>query len=85
MCRITLSYNEKDSAANKQLAALLETGLFTQIEVSSELDIDYSDQSLYEDDIEALPGEKELYTPEDLRKLLINDLNSIYGAKDAAV
>ena len=83
MCRITLSYNENDSMANEQLAALLETGLFTQLDVSDKLDIDYSDQSLYEDELEALPDEKELYTPEDLRTLLINDLNSIYGAKDA--
>ena len=83
MCKITLSYNENDSVANEQLAALLSTGLFTQLDSPDDLDIDYSDQSLFEDNLEALPDGKDSYTPEDLRTLLINDLNSIYGVKDA--
>ena len=46
--------------------------------------IDYSDSSLYEDDgLMALPEGKDSYTPEELRALLISDLNSIYGVKDA--
>lgn len=84
MCTITLSYNENDSVARQKLAALLSTGLFEQQESPKELDIDYSDQSLYEDDdMMALPVDKDSYTPEELRTLLINDLNSIYGMKDA--
>ena len=84
MCTITLSYNENDSVASQKLAALLATGLFTQHEVPQEMDIDYSDSSLYEeDDLMALPEGKDSYTPEELRELLISDLKSVYGMKDA--
>ena len=83
MCTITLSYNENDKVASEKLAALLATGLFIQQDSSKELDIDYSDFSLYrEDDALALPEGKDSYTPEELRALLISDLNSIYGVKD---
>lgn len=82
MCTITLSYNEKDKAATEKLAALLSTGLFIQIERQKDLDIDYTDPSLY-DDCAPLPEEKEFYTPEELREILISDLNEICGAKDA--
>ena len=67
MCTITLSYNENDVAANEKLDALLRTGLFVQVENRK-------------DDLDA---EKEFYTPEELRSILINDLNEIYGVKDA--
>ena len=77
MCTITLSYNENDSVANEKLAALLATGLFTQQDISLELDIDYSDSSLYEENDLMLPEEKDGYTPEELRALLISDLNSV--------
>jgi hypothetical protein len=30
-----------------------------------------------------LPEDKEYYTPEELRSLLISDINEIYGVKDA--
>ena len=84
MCTITLTYNENDKVASEKLAALLATGLFKQQDTSKELDIDYSDSSLYEeDDMMTLPEGKEGYTPEELRALLISDLNSIYGVKDA--
>lgn len=84
MCTITLSYNENDSVANEKLAALLATGLFIQHDAPKELDIDYSDPSLYEEDDQmSLPEGKDSYTPEELRAMLINDLNSIYRAKDA--
>lgn len=48
-----------------------------------ELMIDYSDSSLYENDGIALPYEKDSYTPEELRTILINDLKEFYGVKDA--
>ena len=84
MCTITLSYNENDKVASEKLAALLATGLFTQQDSSTEMDIDYSDSSLYEEnDMMTLPEEKDSYTPEELRTLLISDLNSIYGVQDA--
>jgi len=84
MCTITLSYNENDSVASEKLAALLATGLFIQHEAPKEMNIDYSDPTLYEeDDLLALPEGKESYTPEELRALLISDLNSLYGMKDA--
>lgn len=83
MCTITLSYNENDSVASEKLAALLATGLFIQQDASTELDIDYSDSSLYEENGSMLPEGKDSYTPEELRALLISDLNPIYGVKDA--
>ena len=84
MCTITLSYNENDKVASEKLAALLATGLFIKQDSSKDLDIDYSDSSLYkDDDMMALPEGKDSYTPEELRALLISDLNSIYGVKDA--
>lgn len=84
MCTITLSYNENDSVASQKLAALLATGLFVQHDAPHELDIDYSDSSLYEEnDIMSVSEEKDSYTPEELRELLISDLNSIYGMKNA--
>ena len=69
--------------ASEKLAALLATGLFIQQDASTELNIDYSDPSLYEDNLMALPEGKDSYTPEELRTLLISDLNSIYGVQDA--
>ena len=82
MCTVTLSYNENDVVASKKLAALLSTGLFVQLNKHDDLDIDYSDQLLYENTIPAIE-EKDYYTPEELRTALINDLNQIYGVKDA--
>ena len=84
MCTITLSYNENDIVASEKLAALLATGLIIPQDAPKELNIDYSDSSLYEDDgLMALPEGKDSYTPEDLRALLISDLNSLYGVKNA--
>ena len=83
MCTIALSYNENDSVASQKLAALLATGLFVQLDAPQELDIEYSDPSLYEDDDPILLVWKDSYTPEELRDLLISDLKSIYGMKDA--
>ena len=82
MCTVTLSYDEKNIAASEKLAALLSTGLFVQINTHDDLDIDYSDPSLYEDNISMQEG-KEYYIPEELRAILISDLNQIYGVKDA--
>lgn len=83
MCTITLTYNEHDREANEKLAALLATGLFKQHDANQELNIDYSDQSLYEDDPNSLADEKDSYTPEELRALLISDLKTAYGVNDA--
>ena len=69
MCTITLSYDEKDIAANEKLDALLSTGLFVQVG-KNDGDTDTREK-------------KEFYTPEELRSILINDLNEIYGVKDA--
>ena len=37
MCTITLSYNDKDKVAMEKLAALLSSGLFTQVETGDDL------------------------------------------------
>ena len=74
MCTITLSYNENDSVASQKLAALLATGLFVQLDAPQELDIDYSDPSLYEDDDLILPEGKDSYTPEELRDLSCTEI-----------
>ena len=82
MCTVTLSYNGKDKVASEKLAALLSTGLFVQINRQEDLDIDYTDSMLYEDSL-PLPEGKEFYSPEELREVLISDLNEIYGVKNA--
>lgn len=79
MCTVTLSYNENSKVAVEKLAALLSTGLFIQIDNQQDAGIDFTDPSLYEDDT-PLPDQREFYTPEDLRALLISDINQIYGA-----
>ena len=81
MCTVTLSYNENDKAASEQLAMLLSTGLFVQLNRQEDLDIDYTDSKLYENCV-PLPDGKEFYSPEELREMLVSDLNEIYGVKD---
>ena len=81
MCTVTLSYNEKDKAASEQLAMLLSTGLFVQLNRQEDLDIDYTDSRLYENSV-PLSEDKEFYSPEELREMLVSDLNEIYGVKD---
>ena len=82
MCTVTLSFNEKDKAASEQLAALLSTGLFVQLVRHDDLNVDYTDPMLYEDSVPLLE-EKDYYSPEELRNLLVSDLNEIYVVKDA--
>ncbi len=82
MCIVTLSYNEKDKVASEKLAMLLSSGLFVQVNRQDDLDIDYTDPKLYQDST-PLPEGKDFYTPEELREILISDLNDIYGVKDA--
>ena len=82
MCTITLSYDKNDKVASAKLAALLSTGLFMQLDSQDDLDINYSDPSLYEQD-PLMPEIDRDMTPEELRTLLISDLNSIYGVKNA--
>ena len=77
MCTITLSYNENNKAAAEKLAVLLGTGLFEKLDVE-ELDIaDNDDEGI------AWSLDKESYTPEELREMLISDVKEIYGVKDA--
>ena len=82
MCTVTLSYNEKDKLANEKLAALLSTGLFVQLNKQEDLDLNYDDTVIYEDNC-PMTEEKEFYTPEELREILISDLNEVYGTKNA--
>lgn len=84
MCTITLSYDKKDAVAREKLAILLSSGLFTQLDESSDLDIDYNDPWLYEDhgDLPSLPEGKDSFTPEEAFDLIINDIRKIY-AEDA--
>jgi len=77
MCTVTLSYNENDKAAIEKLAALLNTGLFVQLDSQKALDIDYSDPSLYEI-APNLPEVDRDLTPEELEQMIIEDIHSIY-------
>ena len=43
---------------------------------------DKANPTLYVDSV-PLPEDKEYYTPEELRSLLISDINEIYGVKNA--
>ena len=91
MCTVTLSYDAKNVKAQQALLTLLSTGLFTQMPTPGEEssvddpDIDYSDPWLYEDhgDLPPLPEGKESFNLEELRDILISDLNEIYDVKDA--
>ena len=82
MCTVTLSFDKNDKVASEKLAALLGTGLFVQLDSQEELDIDYSDQSLYEDDPSFPEIDKDM-TPEELEQLIIEDLHSIYKVEYA--
>jgi hypothetical protein len=76
MCTVTLSYNQKDTQAREKLAALLSTGLFIQLDRHDDLDIDYTDSSLYEID-PALPEINRDLTPQELEELILEDIHSI--------
>lgn len=81
MCTVTLSYNENNKVAAEKLAVLLSTGLFEKLD--RDLDVADFDSSLFDDEDIALSLDKESYTPEELREMLINDVREIYGVKDA--
>jgi len=82
MCTVTLSYNQKDKQAREKLAALLSTGLFIQLDRHDDLDIDYTDSSLYEID-PPLPEINRDLTPQELEELILEDIHSIYEGKYA--
>ena len=81
MCTVTLSYNENNKVAAEKLAVLLGTGLFEKIDIE-DLDIADTDSMLSDDDL-ALSLDKDNYTPEELREMLISDVKDMYGVKDA--
>lgn len=82
MCTVTLSYNENNKVAAEKLAVLLGTGLFEKLEIE-DLDIADSDSMMSDDECMALSLDKESYTPEELREMLVNDVKEMYGVKDA--
>lgn len=82
MCKVTLSFDRNNEVAKAKLAALLSTGLFVQVDKQDDVEIDHSDPMLFEEDFSLPQIDKDL-TPEELRALLITDLNSVYGGKDA--
>ncbi|MBQ9666236.1 MAG: hypothetical protein IJV33_07180 [Bacteroidaceae bacterium] len=52
--------------------------------MQEKVDINYTDKTLYEDNCcTQLPVEKEFYTPEEAYELVMSDVKSIYGLKDA--
>jgi len=79
MCIVTLSYNENDKVASEKLAALLSTGLFVQLNMKEDLDIDYSDFSIYEVD-PSLPVINRDLTPQELEALILDDTIIIHDA-----
>ena len=82
MCTITLSYDSNNELAQQQLTALLSTGLFMQIDDEEGLDIDYTDPSLFEDDVIPLPSDRNLSIDE-LELLVVDDIRNICEMKDA--
>jgi hypothetical protein len=82
MCTVTLSYNENNKVAAEKLAVLLGTGLFEKLDIE-DLDIADSDSMMSDDECMALSLDKESYTPEELREMLVNDVKEMYGVKDA--
>lgn len=83
MCTVTLSYDKTNAQAREKLAALLSTGLFEELFSEEKQDIDYNDPSLYEEHDDLPLMDKEYYTPEELRDMLIGDLRETYAVKDA--
>ncbi|MBR4276010.1 MAG: hypothetical protein IKQ32_03525 [Prevotella sp.] len=82
MCTVTLSYNKNDETAIKSLATLLATGHFVQLDAEDDLDIDYSDPSLFEEDPNIPIIDRDL-TVEEFRNLLLEDIKKIYAEKNA--
>ena len=82
MCTVTLSYNKDDKAAVESLATLLATGHFVQLETVDDLDIDYSDLSLFEDNPDIPEIDRDM-TLEEFRNLLIEDTKKVYAKKNA--
>ena len=68
--------------ASEKLAALLSTGLFVQLNMKEDLDIDYSDSSIYEID-PSLPEINRDLTPQELEALILEDIHSIYEGTHA--
>ena len=85
MCTVTLSYNENNKMAAEKLAVLLGTGLFEKVDVEDLdiADIADTDSILSDDEDLALSLNKDSYTPEELREMLVNDAKEMYGVKDA--
>ena len=78
MCTVTLSYNENNKVAAEKLAVLLGTGLFKKIDLE-DLDIADSDSMLSDYEALKLSLDRESYTPEELREMLVNDVKEMYG------
>lgn len=76
MCTVTLSYDGNNALAQEQLAALLSTGLFMQVDAGDELDIDDTDPQLFEDDNIPLPSDRNLSIDE-LEQLVVADIRKI--------
>ena len=82
MCTVTLSYDGNNALAQQQLQVLLSTGLFTQIGIDNELDIDNSDPQLYDKDSLPIPSDRNL-SLEELEKMVVADIREICELKDA--
>ena len=82
MCTVTLSYDANNQLAQQQLQFLLSTGLFTQISTDGELDIDYSDPQLYEENDLPIPSDRNLSLDE-LEQMVVADIREICELKDA--
>ena len=82
MCTVTLSYDSNNALAQQQLQILLSTGLFTQISTDNELDIDYSDPQLYEENSLPIPTDRNL-SLEELEQFVVADIRKICDLKDA--
>ena len=81
MCTVTLSFDANNALAQQQLQVLLSTGLFTQICTDNELDIDYSDTQLYEENSLPIPSDRNLSLDE-LEQLVVTDIRKICAMKD---
>lgn len=82
MCTVTLSYDGNNALAQQQLQVLLSTGLFTQIGIDNELNIDNSDPQIYDEDSLPIPSDRNL-SLEELEKMVVADIRKICELKDA--
>ncbi len=78
MCTVTLAYDKKNEHARQQLAALLATGLFIELDAEEEMNIGKIMSSAHDRVMQ-----KSEYTLEEAYNLTMGEIKAIYDDKYA--